>query len=274
MSDDITAPYAPEALRPPVALEHRVRMQIGARTDIGRVRENNEDKYDFFMPDDETVLASRGAAFIVCDGMGGHEAGQIASELAGKTFLEVYYSHPAEDAAEAAEAAVRAAHRFVTDSGRAIPSRRGMGCTLSALCIVQGRALVAHVGDSRIYRLRGEELTMLTEEHTWVESMVHSGQMERAEAERHPYAHVLLQAIGGEGQVLPQVAWLDLKPGDTFLGCSDGVTNHVPDEGLRQILMSHGPSVAAHEAVKAALLDGGRDNATALVVRIAGIDPA
>jgi protein phosphatase len=149
-----------------------------------------------------------------------------------------------------------------------------MGCTLSALCIVQDRALIAHVGDSRIYRRRSGALEMLTEEHTWVESMVRTGQMSRDEAEQSRYAHVLLQAIGGEGQVAPQIAWLDLAEGDRFLLCSDGVTNHVPDEKLAEILAAGGPSRAAAEAVKAALADGGRDNATALVVDAAAISPA
>lgn len=272
--DEITAELEPQEVAAPVELTHRVHLTVAAKTDMGRVRENNEDKHEFFIAESDEELASRGHVLIVCDGMGGHEAGQIASELAVKTFIEVYRSHPAESAEAAAEAAVIAANRFVCDNARAIPSRKGMGTTLSAMLVVQNRAVIAHVGDSRIYRLRGEELTMLTVDHTWVEDTVRMGMMSREEAEAHPYRHMLTRAVGTEDTVPVMVETFDLEEGDLYLLCSDGVTNHVSDQMIHDTLAASSPSEAAWSVVNQALIGGGSDNATVIVARIDEIQAA
>lgn len=268
MAEEITAEYPVGQLAPRAELKVRLSVSVGAKTDMGRVRENNEDKYEFFIPDDEGELASRGMIFVVCDGMGGHEAGQIASELAVKTFIDNYRNHPAEDAEMAARSAAIAANRFVNDVALAIPSRKGMGTTLSALMLIQDRALTAQVGDSRVYRLRDGEIAQITPEHTWIEETVAAGLMTRADAENHPYKHVITRAIGVDPEVTPDVAWHDLREGDVYLLCSDGLTNHVPDEALARTLAEFGPSESAWRLVSAALIDGGSDNATAIVVRV------
>lgn len=266
--DEITEELAVEQLNPPTQLRVRPVANVGCRTDIGRVRENNEDKLEFYLADSEAELATRGHVFLVCDGMGGHEAGQIASELALKTFLSVYLSHPSAQAEEAAVAAVQSANRFVLDVARAIPKRAGMGTTLSGLLLIQDRVVVVQVGDSRVYRLRDGELDRLTVDHTWVEEAVASGMVDRASAEQHPYRHMLTRAIGSDASVKPDVLTLDLQAGDTFLVCSDGVTNHVTDEGIQVLLAQHSPSQAALRLVESALAGGGSDNASAIVVRV------
>src|SRR4051794_16751739 len=144
--EEITAEYAIEELAPAPELKARVAVSVACKTDLGRVRENNEDKFEFFIPEDDRTLAARGQIFLVCDGMGGHAAGQIASELATKTFIDVYLHHPSSEPSVAMEAGVAAANRFVLDVGRAIPSRRGMGTTLSGLILLQGEAFVVQVG--------------------------------------------------------------------------------------------------------------------------------
>lgn len=265
--DEITAEYEVAQLVQTRPLEILLTVSVGAKTDMGRVRENNEDKFEFFIPESETELANRGMVFVVCDGMGGHEAGQIASELATKTFIDVYRNHPSEDPDIACRAGILAANRYVVDVARAIPSRRGMGTTLSALLLVQDRALVGQVGDSRVYRLRNGDLTQVTTDHTWVEDMVKLG-TPREEAERHQNRHMITRAIGAEGEVVPDLFDLDLAEGDVFLVCSDGVTNHVMDDSIRRILSETGPSEAAWRLVSEALAGGGSDNATAIVVRI------
>jgi protein phosphatase len=160
-----------------VPLRTIVALSFGAKTDIGRLRENNEDKCEFRIPDSDALLATRGSAFVVCDGMGGAEAGQIASELATKTFLDVYYNHRSADPAEAARDAAKTANRYVNDVSKTVPNRSGMGCTLTALLIVQNEAILAHVGDSRAYQLRGDEFKQMSEEHTYVEEQVKLGVM-------------------------------------------------------------------------------------------------
>lgn len=270
--DEITAEYQTEQLAPLPPLRARPKVTVAAKTDLGRVRENNEDKFEFFLPEDEATLATRGLAFVVCDGMGGHAAGQIASELACKTFLDVYFGHPSTEPEPAMRSAVAAANRLVADVAQAVPSRKGMGTTLSALLLIQDRAYTVQIGDSRIYRLREGSLERLTRDHSWVEEAVRSRLMTREEAEVHPYRHMLTRAIGNADDP-PDVEVFDLRAGDTFLLCTDGLTNHVSDECIGLTLGTHGPSEAAWRLVQAALADGGSDNCTVMVVRVDALEP-
>ncbi len=270
--EEITAEYASEELAPAQALQARVHVTVACKTDLGRVRENNEDKFEYFIPEDDRTLASRGQIFLVCDGMGGHAAGQIASELAAKTFIDVYLHHPSQDPTVAMEAGVSAANRFVLDVGRAIPARRGMGTTLSSVVLLQGSAYVVQVGDSRVYRLRDNVLKPLTEDHTWVDEQIKAGTITRSEAETHPYRHVLTRAVGTDGDLHPDIERHDLQLGDTFLLCSDGLTNHVSNEQMERLLSEFGPSQAAWNLVGAALQGGGSDNTTVMIVRVDSIE--
>lgn len=267
-ANEITAEYASEQLAPPAKLLVRPLVSVACKTDLGRVRENNEDKYEFFIPDDESLLASKGMVFLVCDGMGGHAAGQIASELTCKTFIDVYLNHPSESPSFAMHAAVTAANRYVLDVARTVPSRKGMGTTLSALVLIQDAAYVCQVGDSRIYRHRRTELEQLTKDHTWVEEALRNGLIRPEEAETHQYRHVLTRAVGTEDNVPADVERIDLQVGDTFLLCSDGLINHVDDTVIGEHLEQFGPSEAAWRLVARALAGGGSDNCTVLVVRL------
>jgi protein phosphatase len=265
--DEITAEYAKEQLIPAADLRVRLRTTVACKTDVGRVRENNEDKFEYFIPEDEASLATRGHIYVVCDGMGGHEAGQIASELACKTFIDVYRSHPAEDPAQAMHAAANAANRFVMDNARTFPKRKGMGCTLTAVILIQDRFYVVNVGDSRSYLVRNGELLRLTVDHTVAEEYVHLGMLTKEQAEQHPQKHVLTRAIGAE-PANADVASHDLNEGDLFMLCSDGLINHVDDEAIGETLRTKSPSEAAWSLVGQALLGGGSDNTTVMVVRV------
>lgn len=268
MNQETTAEFEVAALVEIPKLTARAKVTVAGKTDLGRVRENNEDKHEFFIPEDEATLARRGMIFIVCDGMGGHAAGQIASELSVKTFIDVYLNHPSAQPEEAMDSAVKAAHRFVMDQARAIPARRGMGTTLTALALLGNRAYVAHVGDSRLYRLRGEELTQMTEDHTWVDEAIRRGELPPEAALTHPYRHALTRAIGGEDQLVPDIFFEDFEAGDVFLLCSDGLVNHVDDAAIKQTLLESGPGEACWKLVGKALVDGGSDNTTVLIVRV------
>ncbi|HRK21470.1 MAG TPA: Stp1/IreP family PP2C-type Ser/Thr phosphatase [Fimbriimonadaceae bacterium] len=272
--EEITAEYASQTLIAPPELKVRTKVSIGAKTDLGRVRENNEDKFEYYIPEDDGMLALRGMAFVVCDGMGGHAAGQIASELSTKTFLDVYFNHPGDSTPSALLSGIKAANRYVLDVANAVPSRRGMGTTLSALIFLQDQAWVAHVGDSRIYRLRGNELAQITHDHTWVDEAIRMGQITPEEGETHKYRHVLTRAIGTEDAVAPDIFSFDLAEGDRFLLCSDGLINHVDDPEIAETLASFGPSEAAWKLVNSALVGGGSDNCTVMVVRVDAISPA
>lgn len=274
MPEEITAEYESGQLVEVPPLTKIPWVTVACKTDLGRVRENNEDKYEYYIPEDKSTLASRGSVFMVCDGMGGHAAGQIASELACKTFIDVYLNHPAVEIEQALKAGVIAAHRYVSDVGQAVAARKGMGTTLSGLVLRQGMYYVAQVGDSRIYRLRQGVLIQLTHDHTWVDEMMRMGKLTMEEAENHPYKHVLTRAIGGEGPVEPDILADQLEEGDIFLLCSDGLTNHVTDEQMTLILGDHGPSEACWRLVGAALQGGGSDNCTVMIVRVDEIEDA
>lgn len=271
--EETTAPFEVEAIAPAAVLKVRVSVQVAAKTDLGRVRENNEDKYEFFIPTKEETLATRGMAFVVCDGMGGAEAGQIASELACKTFLETYYHHPSPNIASGLEDGVRAASQYVIKVGLAIPQRKGMGTTLSALILHQDQAYVAHVGDSRIYRLQNDEIKQLTTDHTWVHEMVSLGQLTQEEADKHAYRHVITRAISTDGPAEADIICEPLQNGDVFMLCSDGLVNHVGDEEIREVLRTEGPSEAAWKLVGLALQGGGSDNTTVIVVKVLAMEP-
>ncbi len=266
--EEITAEYSAQALVASGELTYRPKVTVACKTDLGRVRENNEDKFEYFLPEEEGVLALRGMIFLVCDGMGGHAAGQIASELTCKTFIDVYLHHPSGDPEVAAKAAVAAANRFVLDVGRAVPSRKGMGTTLSGLMLIQNRALIVQVGDSRIYRVRGDEMRQITTDHTWVEDVVRQGIMPREEAENHQYRHVLTRAVGTEADIETDCFWEDLLAGDLYLLCSDGLLNHVPDQEIHRLLIENAPADASWKLVGSALAGGGSDNCTVMIVRV------
>jgi PPM family protein phosphatase len=259
--EDITAEYAASDLLPPAVLRALAHVTVAAKTDLGRVRENNEDKFEYYVPSDESVLASRGQVFIVCDGMGGHAAGQIASELTVKTFIEVYLSHPAADVREALTGALYAANRHVYMVSQAVPARRGMGTTFTGMVLLQDTAYVVQVGDSRAYRMRNGELTQITEDHTYMNEMVRMGVLTPEQA-------ALTRAVGVEENTQCDVYEFAIQPGDVYFLCSDGILNHVENEQIGEILSANGPAESAWKLVGQALMGGGSDNATALVVRV------
>ena len=270
--DEITAEFASEQISPSAELAIRVRATVACKTDLGRVRENNEDKFEYYVSEDDAVLATRGAIYLVCDGMGGAAAGQIASELTAKTFIDVYLHHPSGNPQIAMAAAVIAANRFVLDISRTVPSRQGMGTTLSGVILIQDKAYIVQVGDSRVYRLREGELQQLTEDHSWVEEALKLGMITPDEAETHPYKNVITRAVGTEGDLSPDLFVHDLAVGDLFMICSDGLIRHVDDPTIRQVLGEHDPAAAAWRLVGLALQNGGSDNTTVIIVRIDSLE--
>jgi protein phosphatase len=244
---------------------------LGAKTDLGRIRENNEDKYEFFMPEDEDTLAIKGAFYAVADGMGGHAAGQIASELALKTAIKAYYSDSSPILEESLRAAFQTSNALIYDAARTISERAGMGTTMTALVLRGEEVFIAHVGDSRCYRLRGGKLEQLTEDHTWVNEQVKRGLMNQEEAELSPFRNVITRSLGNTPSVEVDIISDELKINDVFLLCSDGLTSEVSDDEIRDVLVKSSPSKAAWDLVELALDHGGQDNCTVLIVAIRDI---
>jgi len=234
-----------------------MKVEAGYATDIGRVRERNEDSILIAPP-----------LYVVADGMGGHRGGQVASRVA----LETLESLSAEGAGTLPEN-VRGANKAVWD--RSVEDERlaGMGTTLTGARIDGTSALIAHVGDSRAYLLRDGELRQLTADHTLVARMVKSGEITEAEAEVHPHKNVLTRALGTDEQVEVDEDTITLVDGDRLLLCSDGLTGMVTEDQIQAILeTSEQPQQAADRLVKAANRAGGIDNISVVVLAAIGED--
>jgi serine/threonine protein phosphatase PrpC len=229
-----------------------VRFAVGARTDVGRVREGNEDSFMVHEP-----------LFAVADGMGGHQGGEVASKLALDRLRK------ATDGEIALVEAVQDANKTVFEKAAQDPGLAGMGTTLTAF-LAEGETLrMAHVGDSRAYLLRDEDLQRITKDHTVVERLVEEGRLTPMEAEIHPQRSILTRAIGVEGDVQVDQASIDVRPGDRLLLCSDGLTGMVGEPEIQRILEEHGePQAAADALVDAANEAGGQDNITAVVIDV------
>jgi protein phosphatase len=236
----------------------------GAATDVGRVRQINEDRY--LVSDDLGLYA-------VADGVGGHQAGEVASQTSVET-LEASFVEPTT---EGLVAAIRAANEAVWHLAQSAAEKRGMGTTLTAVALVQEdgeeHLAVANVGDSRVYLFQRGELSQLTEDHSLVEELVREGQITRAEAHVHPQRSIITRALGMEPEI--EVDHLQLLPyqGDRLLLCSDGLTNEVPDDRIESILRRFSdPDDVAQELVRQARDHGGNDNITVVVVDVVDDD--
>jgi len=220
----------------------------------------------------------------VCDGMGGHAAGEVASALAADSFVRSLAREQAfrstfdgsaaaaQRAQDVAHAAVLAASRTVFEAAAAQPGRHGMGTTLVALWLLGDKGLVVHVGDSRLYLVRDGQVHGLTVDHSFRAEVVKNGLMSEAEAARSPHAHLLTRAIGVSPTVSPELLLFDVVPGDSFVLCSDGL-NDALDGGadvapLSATLLAPSLAAAADALVARALDKGGRDNVTAVLVRV------
>lgn len=228
-------------------------LTFGAASDVGLVRTQNEDSY-----------VAGGGVFAVCDGMGGALAGEVASETACRNLRELGSEG---NSADRLQAAVRRANAEILKRSIEEPGMAGMGTTLTA-AVRQGDSLViAHVGDSRAYLLRGRRLRQLTEDHSLVAELVREGSLTPEEAAVHPHRSVITRALGTEEEVLPDIIALPLEVGDRLLLCSDGVSGLVSDDRLQQVLESAATAQqAAEDLVAEALAHGGDDNATAVVL--------
>ncbi|MBC8104831.1 MAG: serine/threonine-protein phosphatase [Cytophagales bacterium] len=259
--------------RPAIHLE----IDWAARTDIGRAREHNEDKYDFFLPEDPSLLALRGRLWALADGMGGHSAGQIASESALKILIRRYFSQTemgGDSPRGALAAALRDANDLLHRAAKEMGAQGNMGTTVVAAVICNDALTIAHIGDSRAYLLRGDKpIRALTTDHSWVEEQVRRGTMSREQAETSQYRNYIMRSVGMGGAVDADIASETLQIGDTILLCSDGVTGYLEDATLERLIQGKNLSQAALDLIDAANEAGGRDNSTVLLFRVRALRP-
>ena len=238
------------------------------RTDVGLVRSENQDFGTLTTPQEERSSHSGGRLLIVADGMGGHRGGATASRLAAETVKTQYLSSDDADVANALRDALARANARIFAEAQANADLRGMGTTTSALAVRGGKGWFAHVGDSRIYLVRDEEIRQLTDDHSLVASMVREGLLTAKEAETHPRRNVLQRSIGVSEDVEIDVRGpIDIKEGDTFILCSDGLHGLVREPELKEVARLP-IEEAADEFVKRALERGAPDNVTVIVARV------
>ena len=238
-----------------------VHYSAAAVSDRGRKRSTNEDAFGYSIEQ---------GVFLVCDGMGGAAAGEVASSLAVDEMMRVLTERtPEVPASLVIEQAVSVANQVIYSRAQSNSKLSGMGTTLVALVAEERRIQVLNIGDSRCYRLRASNMEQITQDHSLVEEQVRLGRMSEAEAVRSPLRNVITRALGTQSRVTPDIFDLEAEPADLFLLCSDGLTRELSDGGIEQILSNeHSLDEKCAELVSAANRAGGADNITCLLVRV------
>ncbi len=221
------------------------------------------------------MLADRGV-FIVADGMGGHAAGEVASEMAVRIIskeLGTLRGMTDDAVGDRLRLAIRASNEAIFDRTLSEHDKRGMGTTVTVLTLLPRRYLIGQVGDSRAYLLRDGVLLQLTKDHSYVQEQVDAGLLTADQARVHPYSNVITRCVGASNDVVPDVYFGNLREGDVLLLASDGLTGMLEDEQLQKILSAEGgPQAWVDRMITEANRRGGLDNITAIIVRIEGID--
>ena len=234
-------------------------MTAALRTDIGRVRKQNEDA---------AWLDEKRGIYVVADGMGGHLAGEVASAMAIDAIKRMVQKNDIASISLLRETVV-GAHEAISARARENQNCSGMGTTISAMWRGGHYMYIAHVGDSRIYRLRKGELEQITQDHSLVEELVRAKIISREEARNHPRRNIITRALGTPGENAPDLLAADMEAGDLWLLCTDGLTGMVEDDQIERVLSS-GESLdkMADILMKMALAAGGRDNVTLILCRV------
>lgn len=248
-------------------MHEQQRLKIGKRSHKGMRREINEDSLAVPEGINPKILARKGMLYIVADGMGGHEAGKTASWMAVRTVMQEYYNDPSPDIGLSLTRAVQIAnaeiHRLAQE-----PAYGKMGTTIVAAVIRGDELVVANVGDSRAYLIRRGKIKRITRDHSWVAEQVRAGILTEEEARHHEHRNIVTRSLGSRPEVEVDLFREKLRPGDAVLLCSDGLTDEVQDEEIRQIVASNDPQEAANQLIELANQRGGADNITALVVNV------
>lgn len=242
---------------------------VGMLSDVGCIRELNEDSGTYIQPDDPELLRSKGLLIVVADGMGGHSAGEVASRLAVDVITRAYYEDEG-DPRSALENAFHEANNAIHKAAEKDASKNGMGTTCTALVLQNGTAISAHVGDSRLYLVREGAIYLMTEDHSAVMEMVKAGLITLEQARHHPEKNVILRAMGSHAEV-EVTTWQEpfpVRAGDHFLLCSDGLYDLVEDEEIKGMVMLSAPPTACERLIALAKERGGHDNITVGIVSL------
>jgi PPM family protein phosphatase len=249
----------------------RTGIEVSTLTDIGCLRKNNEDSFGYWEPEDDGNFASKGRLAVVADGMGGYEGGQEASRLAVETLIATYRDFANGDPQAALNEALQSAHQRIREHGIAHPELRGMGTTCTAVAIIQDALYYVHVGDTRLYLIRDEQIHRVTRDHSYVSRLVEAGMISEEEAETHPQRNILTAALGTNPDLIMDMSEQPepLRPDDVLLICSDGLWGQVRDnEILESVVESRSVEKAAKTLIELARERGGPDNITVAILRL------
>ena len=236
-----------------------------AKTDIGKAREINQDYYSIPKSDQDLQL------FILADGMGGYNGGEVASSLAtqaAKSYIEDNFNkveHTKEAILNLIKNAIEYSNKVVFEKSKSVPELEGMGTTLDICFIYNNKIYIGHVGDSRVYRIRGDLIRKLTKDHSYVQQLVEDGKITREEANHHPKKNMLTKALGCTAYVEPDIRARNLETGDILVMCSDGLTNMLEEKEIYQKVKEN-PETAPQTLVNLANNAGGYDNITVITI--------
>ncbi len=246
----------------------KIKFEVGKASHPGRKRDHNEDSLGFFEPEDPDQLAERGAIYIVADGMGGHEAGAVASDRAWRKVIdEYYYGDPALGIKEGLERAIKIANEEIYGLASRNPTWAGMGSTIVAAVLHgENELYVANIGDSRAYLVRADEIRQITKDHSWVQQQIDAANLTPEEAKRHPRRSAITRSLGRRPDVQVDVFEEEFQPDDKLILCSDGLSDVVRDEEIAKIASSYKAQEAVQKMVDLANHRGGPDNITAIAL--------
>lgn len=253
-----------------VSPQVRPGVEVSCHTDIGCQRENNEDSLGYWEPAEDNMFARKGRLAIVADGMGGYEGGQEASRLAVETVIAVYRDFAGDDPQAGLIAALEAAHEQIRRYAFAHPHLRGMGTTCTVAGIIGHALYYVHVGDSRLYLIRGGDMIQVTRDHSYVGRLVETGIITRADAEKHPQRNILTAALGTSIELVMDSPGRPepLQPKDVLLLCSDGLWGQVRDSEILKMVEGRNAEEAARLLIQLARERGGPDNITVEILRL------
>ncbi len=244
-------------------------MRISSYTHLGMVRRNNEDSCLVIPPWSGSAIEKQACLFAVADGMGGQNAGEVASAIAMKTVAEWFSANARNSmSVQMVEEMFAQTNSAVWGYSQEHPETSGMGNTLTMLVAWGNRALVGHIGDSRLYRLRGDSMIQLTNDHSLVAEQVRLGKLTPEQARVHPTRHILSRVMGSRQFVVPDIFETEIQVNDVFMMCSDGVSGMIDDVAIKEIMTANLPENAALKLIEAANRAGGKDNSTAVVFAI------
>jgi len=235
-------------------------MRVVGITDIGLHRKRNEDQ--FFIDEDRRI-------FVVCDGMGGHKGGDVASRLAVETIQENLVFSVADQIIPSLQSVAKLANQIIWEKGQSDEALYEMGTTLTVAVIHDGSIVVAHVGDSSLYLFKEDQLIKVTQDHTLAQQMFSDGVLKSEDMRSNVYNHVLTRAVGVESQVELDIYQEEIQTGDWVLMCTDGLTDLLEDDAIRELIKAaNDPQKAAQELLNLALSKGGYDNITIVLLRV------